>query len=92
MVAHICIRSPDRFLWRLLRNLLLEHLSLLLLQKLSDVEGDLVITIQVLRVAIVEIDTCLRELGELIDDKAHLEVGIAGERFVGCRAHQIQSP
>ena len=68
MMAHICIRSPDRLLWRLLRNLLLEHLSLLLLQKLSDVEGDLVITIQVLRVAIVEIDTCLRELGELVDD------------------------
>ena len=79
MMAHICIRSPDSLVWRLLRNLLLKHLSLLLLQKLSDVEGDLVITIQVLWVAIVEIDACLRELGELVDDKAHLEVGIAGE-------------
>ena len=92
MIAHKCIRSSDRPLWRLLRNLLLEHLPLLLLQELSDVEGDLVITIQVLRVAIIEIYARLRKLGELVDDKTHLKVGIAGEGFVRSGAYQIKSP
>ena len=74
---------------RLRGQLFLEELLLALEQELVYVKADMVITVQILRVLVWELDTAFRKLGELVDNQPHLKTTITCERFVGVRLNQI---
>ena len=58
---------------------ILKHLPLAGEKELVDAESNLVVSVQVLRVPVVQVNAGLGELGELIDDQAHLNVRVTCE-------------
>ena len=69
-----------------------EHFSLRVQEELVDEEAYLVISVQVLRVSIAQIDATLRVLGELVNDQTHLETPIACEGLFSGDLGKVKRP
>lgn len=78
--------------WVFLAQLGTQHFSLSILYKLIDVEANLVVSVEVLRVALLKLDRGLRKLRKLIYYQTHLNASIARKRLTSADSNQLERP